>query len=71
MKASQALTIARLGFVCARYSKKPIPSTPDELYAMIEDIGLGEVKGLTTSALETKIEKFLKDKRYDAAMTVV
>lgn len=71
MKASQALTIARLGFICAKYSKKPIPSTPEELYDIIREIGLGDVQGLTTSALETKIEKFLKNKRYDAAMTVV
>ncbi len=61
----------RAGFICACYSKRPVPETSDEMYAIMQELGLDVVKGLPYEEVDKRLTEFLQKKKYDAAMRVV
>lgn len=71
MDQKVALVLCRVGFLCGKYSTKPIPTTTAELVAIIQDAGIDSLKGLTLKQIDEKVEKFIKNKRYAHAMKVV
>lgn len=69
--ADHTRIVFRVGYVCARFSNKPIPQTTDEMFAILQDVGLNVVKGQSFEEVDKRLTEFLNKKSYDAAMKIV
>lgn len=56
----ESLILFKTGFICARFSTKPVPSTMDEVYDILKEVGLDIIRGEHISSIDKKLNEFLK-----------
>ena len=73
MSSNKELTLQvfRIGFACARNTENPIPSTSDEMYDILQEVGIGIERGDTVAQVREKLDRFLNTQKYDRAMRIV